>query len=351
MAGKPAARVGDSTAHGGVITGPGVATVLIGGQPAAVMGDQHTCPMVNPTPAANPHVGGPIIATGATVMIGGKPSARLGDTAICQGPPSTIILGCTTVLIGDGGGGGGGGAASGKKAKAEVTTKESDVEEGHYLDVKVVDKAGKPITGLHYTVKTPDGAVSEAPLTGKIRKSGIKEGDCEIALRGITKAEWSKAQAKAGEKVSMKAETAGIDDGTEAVFHIHIRDANYADRELTSIESSISGNKAEEEWQLDVNEDLLKIQTDKEQVGRFSAPVFYFMIETGGMTARSPFLDIVDEMEVRVVDDEGNPIKNKPYRLILPNGQVREGTLDGDGKAKLEDIPPGRVKLAVDVKE
>ena len=39
----PAARVGDMTAHPGVITGPGVATVLIGGMPAAVVGDLHTC--------------------------------------------------------------------------------------------------------------------------------------------------------------------------------------------------------------------------------------------------------------------------------------------------------------------
>ena len=38
-----AARVGDTTTHGGTITGPGVATVLIGGQPAAVAGDMHAC--------------------------------------------------------------------------------------------------------------------------------------------------------------------------------------------------------------------------------------------------------------------------------------------------------------------
>jgi len=351
MAGKPAARVGDQTAHGGVITGPGVPTVMIGGMPAAVMGDQHTCPMVNPTPAANPHVGGPIMATGATVLIGGKPAARLGDTAVCQGPPSTIILGCMTVLIGDGGGGGGGGAGSGNKAKAEVKTKESEAEEGHYLDVKFVDKGGKPITGLQYTVKTPDGTVSQGPITGRIKKSGIKEGDCEIALRGITKVEWSKDQAKAGEKVKMKAETAGYEDDTKAVFHVHIRDANYADRELTLIESSISGNKAEVEWQLDVDKDLLEIQTDKEQIGRFSAPAFYFAVEAGGMKARSPFLNIVDEMEVQVVDENGDPVKNKAYRLILPDGRVREGTLDGDGKIKLTDVPPGRVRIAVDVKE
>ena len=35
----PAARVGDQTASGDTIVGPGVATVLIVGQPAAVMGD------------------------------------------------------------------------------------------------------------------------------------------------------------------------------------------------------------------------------------------------------------------------------------------------------------------------
>ncbi|UCD95710.1 MAG: PAAR domain-containing protein, partial [Candidatus Zixiibacteriota bacterium] len=44
MPGKPAARVGDQTAHGGVITGPGAPTVLIGKLPASVMGDMHVCP-------------------------------------------------------------------------------------------------------------------------------------------------------------------------------------------------------------------------------------------------------------------------------------------------------------------
>ena len=41
---QPAARMGDSTAHGGVIT-VGFPTVLIGGKPAARVGDMHTCPM------------------------------------------------------------------------------------------------------------------------------------------------------------------------------------------------------------------------------------------------------------------------------------------------------------------
>jgi uncharacterized Zn-binding protein involved in type VI secretion len=94
-----AARVGDMTVHAGVITGPGVPTVLIGGMPAAVLGDMHTCPMATPS---MPHVGGPILPPcSITVFIGGRPAARVGDTAQCVGPPDTIAPpGCPTVIIG-----------------------------------------------------------------------------------------------------------------------------------------------------------------------------------------------------------------------------------------------------------
>ena len=97
---KPAARQGDSTTHGGVIT-VGYPQVLIGGQPAARVGDMHTCPMVTPGTPPVPHVGGPILPPGSTtVLIGGQPAARQGDMATCTGPPDTIVSGCPTVLIG-----------------------------------------------------------------------------------------------------------------------------------------------------------------------------------------------------------------------------------------------------------
>lgn len=95
--GKPAARMGDQTAHGGVIV-LGLPTVLIGGQPAARVGDMHTCPLVT---GLVPHVGGPVLPPGGvTVLIGGLPAARMGDMLTCVGPPDTIIRGEMTVLIG-----------------------------------------------------------------------------------------------------------------------------------------------------------------------------------------------------------------------------------------------------------
>jgi uncharacterized Zn-binding protein involved in type VI secretion len=90
----PAARVGDPTGHPGAVSGPGVPTVLIGGKPAAVFGDTHTCAM--PTPAG-PHPPSTIIKGSTTVLIGGKPAARVGDTSGCGAP---IVMGALTVIIG-----------------------------------------------------------------------------------------------------------------------------------------------------------------------------------------------------------------------------------------------------------
>lgn len=68
---------------------------------AARLTDMHTCPMVNPGPAAVPHVGGPIVGPGCpTVMIGFLPAALMGDNCVCVGPPDSVIKGSSTVFIG-----------------------------------------------------------------------------------------------------------------------------------------------------------------------------------------------------------------------------------------------------------
>ena len=94
----PAARVGDFTTHGGVITGPGCPTVFIGGKPAACVGDLQVCPLVD---GLKPHVGGPITKGSPSVFLGGRPAARSNDMTQCAGPPGTIAPpGCPTVFIG-----------------------------------------------------------------------------------------------------------------------------------------------------------------------------------------------------------------------------------------------------------
>ncbi len=65
--------------------------------PAARVGDMHVCPMVT---VLVPHVGGPILPPGAvTVLLGGQPAARVGDIVTCVGPPDVIVLGSFTVMF------------------------------------------------------------------------------------------------------------------------------------------------------------------------------------------------------------------------------------------------------------
>lgn len=91
----PAARITDlhvcpAHSYGGPspVIGPGVPNVLIGGMPAAVMGDMSLCYGFIPDT---------VVKGSATVLIGGKPAARMGDSMAHGG---MIIAGCPTVQIG-----------------------------------------------------------------------------------------------------------------------------------------------------------------------------------------------------------------------------------------------------------
>jgi uncharacterized Zn-binding protein involved in type VI secretion len=67
---------------------------------AARLTDLHVCPAVTPGMPPTPHVGGPILGPGVpTVLIGGLPAAVLGDAAVCVGPADTLAGGSATVLI------------------------------------------------------------------------------------------------------------------------------------------------------------------------------------------------------------------------------------------------------------
>ena len=87
-----AAILASPTSHPGVIAGPGVPNVLIGGFPAAVVGDQHVCGF--PIPPGHPPN---VIAQGSTkVLIGNRPAARVGDLCACG---AKIEAGVFTVNI------------------------------------------------------------------------------------------------------------------------------------------------------------------------------------------------------------------------------------------------------------
>ncbi len=91
----PAARVADQTVTGDNILPPGVPNVLIGGMPAACVGDMVYGPLINYAP-------GVITTGGFTILIAGRPAARITSTVIGAtiGPFGVPIPVSTTVMKG-----------------------------------------------------------------------------------------------------------------------------------------------------------------------------------------------------------------------------------------------------------
>ena len=81
-------------------------TVLIGGQPAAVLGSSgmNTPPHVG-LHASDPFMAPPmqqgrVVSGSPTVLIGGKPAANVSANATCCATPGTLVPSVATVLVG-----------------------------------------------------------------------------------------------------------------------------------------------------------------------------------------------------------------------------------------------------------
>jgi len=349
----PAARLTDMTVHGGVITMPGCPTVIIGGLPAARMTDMHTCPMIT---GVVPHVGGPIIKGSATVFIGGLMAARMLDPATCVGPPDMVIKGCPTVLIGDaagGGGGGGGSAGAGAAASAGMAAsgEGGSGEEGpHWIRYHFVDSAGNSLSNIYCNFTAPDSEESVRVLgsSGIIRWSGQEAGQANVIPISLSNAQWSGDTAEVEEAVTMTADVVGYDPGTEATFSVYKRDLRGADELVTTIQAQTEASTVQAEWQYEYPEETEGTEDDQTGMGRptgYSNPDYYFIVRVEGRQARSGFLVINDTLEIELKDPDEEPVPDEEYILYLPSGEIRTGTLDGNGTAQEENIPPGYCEI------
>jgi uncharacterized Zn-binding protein involved in type VI secretion len=86
-AAPPAARLGDTISHEGVIV-TGSPDVFVEGPPSARLTDEALCDI---------HDEQSIVSGSLTVLVNGLPKARIGDSISCE---ATIVTGAATVLVG-----------------------------------------------------------------------------------------------------------------------------------------------------------------------------------------------------------------------------------------------------------
>jgi|SRR5687768_14436116 len=236
---------------------------LLMSKPAARLTDMHVCPMIT---VLVPHVGGPVAFPGEPrVLIGGLPAARVGDFCICVGPPDVIVLGSFTVLIGGkpaarmgdltahggaivggfpqvmigdvGGASGAPGSGMGagtpaaftmqaaraggaaftrttcnaeavlgelKDSPLLVTATETSVGDSpHWIEIELVDQNGKPVPYERYRLKPPGDAKEREGFldaNGFARITGILGGMCTICFPSLDADAWQPVQGDPGRR-------------------------------------------------------------------------------------------------------------------------------------------------------
>ncbi|WP_437578492.1 hypothetical protein [Sorangium sp. So ce887] len=60
----------------------------------------------------------------------------------------------------------------------------------------------------------------------------------------------------------------------------------------------------------------------------------------GDATPRAPRTELT-WIEIRLIGEDDQPIPRERYRVELPDGSVREGSLDAEGRARLDGIEAG----------
>ncbi len=356
--GKPAARLTDTTAHGGFITGPGVPNVLIGKMPAATMGDMHMCPMVTPATPPIPHVGGPITLGSMGVFIGKKPAARMGDMAVCIGPPSSIIMGQFTVLIGESASGSqagsAGSAAAARAAKVKGPGKikaakpgkiEGDRTQNHYMECEFVDTAGKPIGGVSYTIKDPQSndITGVSPGSGKIRYDGYAEmGSYKITVKTLACAKWAASSLDIDEEVTLTCKAPGFEDGEEAIIGITLFRGVNEFQNIAQISTTIKSEKVEETWSFTQQNLDSALANSPSQVSGLQ-----FWVIASGQAAISQVLGLSTTYSACFQSNDGTPTSDIKVEAHLPDGQIITTKTNLQGKVEIKDAPAGSANFII----
>jgi len=188
-----------------------------------------------------------------------------------------------------------------------------------------------------------------------LSKNGLKGKSNSIKVfpkPDVTNMSWSAKKAKSGEIVTLSADVDRVADGAEAKILIYEYDNDSAHDLITELPAKIENKKISVDWEFEYREDTDDILTEdemKEYGGSYNPPEYFFVVDINGFKTgdnqESELLTFKDYLELKLVDDDDNPIPEVDYKITLPDGTNKEGKLDENGEAKLEDIPPGKIEI------
>jgi len=168
----------------------------------------------------------------------------------------------------------------------------------------------------------------------------------------VSNMKWSAKEARRGDLLKLTADVKGCYEGTEVIVTIYEYDRDNIHDKIIDIPAEINKEKLELMWEFQFYNDTGEIPTDEELKnygGKYSNPEYFFTLKIAGVEfgkkQESGLLTFKDSYETQLVDRDGQPIPDRDYELLLPDGTKSKGKTDKEGKIYLKDVPPGNITI------
>lgn len=340
--GMPALRIQDVGIHA-ACCGPnmwvamqGAPTVFINGRAAYRMND----------PASHCGSVGRLVQGSADVIIGdqaggggGAGGGRIdaqgssGRTQSSSGETGTASSSTKSGTNGPGGGGGapdaghGPGAARGPSRATDSRAPAPDAQvDKHWIEVQLLDDAGKPVAEEPYILTLPNGRLRRGHLSkeGILRLENLRDaGNCKIRfpLRDEEVADVASSSRAADPLHFVVFELLDPDGAPVAgePYVVHFPDFSRREGRLDE--------KGTVRFETPLTGSFRIMFPDRDPPELEASPEVEESTPPAAATHRVDF---------GLLDENGAPVPYEPYLVKLPSGRVLRGALDADGRARVE---------------
>ncbi|RKX26053.1 MAG: hypothetical protein DRP45_04500 [Candidatus Zixiibacteriota bacterium] len=189
----------------------------------------------------------------------------------------------------------------------------------------------------------------------KLSKNSLNGESGRIPVRpavAVSGLKWSDKEARRGDVLTLTADVAGVAPETEAKITIYEYDQDSAHDRIVELPAKVIGGKIELEWAYEYHEDTdeIPIEEQLQTHGRkYNHPEYFFTVKFErtefGLDQESGLLEFKDWMEIAFFDRGGQPREGEKYQVKLADGTTRDGKLNADGFVRIEDVPPGPVRV------
>ncbi len=251
----------------------------------------------------------------------------------------------------------------GSMAPLEVVT--SFVGNGNKVEIKAKSAGGKSLGKIKGIVnfnrfigeiQVPDSLNPGEHISfeAKISALGLSGESASIPVGPpieVSNLSWNTDTIRRGDMVNLTADVAGAPNGAEATIHIFQYDDNQIYDPVTQFPTVITDGKLEAAWQFDFpgRTKGLSTKEDLEPRGRQFTPfkLFFAVKLYGTMYGKDApvTVEFQDFIEFQLFDKDGRPAADESFTVHLADGSTQDGSTDSDGRARIDDIPPGPYRI------